>query len=210
MAKAKNPLFSQEAHGALGGIMFRSGTYGQVVSRRSVSALGRTSAQCTARGRLKHAQTLWSALSDHDKSAWAAVAVLPETGQNAFIRQACLSLMVGLTPLTVPVSGTDSLRDLSLEISTASKATARLRLDVYSDFTTSVRLIYKCYATYSNRVDPNAASYVYTAWSSPITERVDLYLKCPAPRVHVIVETMHTASRTITQRKHFLFKPNWI
>lgn len=210
MAKAKNPLFSQEAHGALGGIMFRTGTYGQVVSRRSITAVGRSQSQCTARGRLKKAHTLWQSLTDADRSAWSAYATPPETGANAYIRQATISMMCGITPLTRPGSGTASLKRLNFLITSATRSTARLRLEIQSDLTSGVRLIYKVLATYSKRKDPNMANFTFAHYGSTVDERVDLYLKCPAPRVHLIVETMHTASRTITQRKHFLFKPNWI
>ena len=102
MAKAKNPLFSQEAYGPMGGILFRRGTYGAVISRTSGTPHLMTPAQTQQRARLAAAHKAYDALTDANREAWAAIATYPETGRNAYIRAYTVLTKVGFTPTPSP------------------------------------------------------------------------------------------------------------
>jgi hypothetical protein len=104
VAKAKNPLFSLEAHGALGGIEFRTGNYGNVVSRRSISAHGQSQAQYSHRAHIKHAHSSWMSQPPSIKDAWNAYATPPLTGRMAYIGAAIRNFAIGLAaPMYSPL-----------------------------------------------------------------------------------------------------------
>ena len=73
MAKAKMPLFSVEASGALGGLEYKRGIYGNVVSRRSISSNRASQAQLANRAQFGRAQHYWTALTDIDVARWHAL-----------------------------------------------------------------------------------------------------------------------------------------
>lgn len=76
---------SQEAHGALGGIEFRTSTYGNIVGRRSITPHRRTQLQLTHRAQMSEAAAAWRALSREDQQKWEAIAKYPSTGRMTFI-----------------------------------------------------------------------------------------------------------------------------
>lgn len=82
MAKVVAPLLSEEAHGALGGIEFRTGHYGNMVGRRSIAARIRTPLALEARSRMKLAQEAWDVHDPGEIAAWDTFARHPETGRN--------------------------------------------------------------------------------------------------------------------------------
>jgi len=92
MAKVKNPLFSEEAHGALGGIEFRQNRYGAVVGRKSIAAYHSTQKQLHHRSLLKAAHNAYAALTPQIKAAWDLIATPPITGRNLFIGR-CLRIL---------------------------------------------------------------------------------------------------------------------
>lgn len=59
MARVKNPLFSEEAHGALDGIEFRTSRYGNIVGRRSMTPRRSTAGQQLVRQYLAWANHSW-------------------------------------------------------------------------------------------------------------------------------------------------------
>jgi len=82
MARVKAPLLSEEAHGALGGIEYRTGHYGNMVGRRSISSRQQTQQQLIVRSRLKHAQAAYQAHSADVKTGFDLWAPDPLTGRN--------------------------------------------------------------------------------------------------------------------------------
>jgi len=85
MARVKAPLLSEEAHGNLGGIEYRTGHYGHMVGRRSIASRAPTKTALLVRSRLKLANAAWTALGDADRRAWDQYARLPLTGRNAYV-----------------------------------------------------------------------------------------------------------------------------
>lgn len=73
MARAKMPLLSIEASGSLGGLEFKSGVYGNVVSRRSLTPNKATPAQLEHRATFARAAHYWQQLSDADRNAWQSL-----------------------------------------------------------------------------------------------------------------------------------------
>jgi hypothetical protein len=102
--KVKTPCMCEEAHGALGGVEFKTGNYGNVVSRRSISSYGQSPKQLLHRSRLKLAQAAWSALNPGLQAAWNEYARAPLTGRNAFVGAALRNLTIGFaTPSQSPL-----------------------------------------------------------------------------------------------------------
>jgi len=77
MAKAKMPLFSVEASGALGGLEYKRGIYGNVVGRRSISAHRSSPAQLDTRAKFGRAAHYWATLSDADRAQWNSILMSP-------------------------------------------------------------------------------------------------------------------------------------
>jgi len=71
MAKVTNPLMSQQASGALGGIEYRTTRYGAVVGRRSIATPVRSAAATFHTYQLKRARPRWNTLPAQVQAAWA-------------------------------------------------------------------------------------------------------------------------------------------
>jgi hypothetical protein len=93
VAKVKGPLFSEEAQGAVGGLLsFRGGPAGVHVSRPGIAPSAQrripSEAQAAQRELYRLAVARWKALTDGERAGWAAAAAAsgrPVTGFNLFL-----------------------------------------------------------------------------------------------------------------------------
>lgn len=116
MAVVKSPLFAQEAHGALGGIEYRTGTYGNIVGRRSIGSQPSSPAQRDHRALFALATHRWSLLTADQQRAWDTVAIHPETGRNAWMRYAVQNIHAeyGTQYTPIPPSPITFVDDLTI------------------------------------------------------------------------------------------------
>lgn len=165
MARVKNPLFSEAATGQLGGLLFRNGTYGPIVSRRSITPSLMTPAQCAQRARLKLAHSAWNALTDDNRRAWDAIATYPATGRNTYIRAYTILNKLGYAPHASPnpaetptaIAVKSAFIDVGPPVS------------VYAAWTdtgsiTNMVLAYT-YPTFSQRATPKPSKLIYTGFA---------------------------------------------
>jgi len=90
MAKVKDPLFSSDARGKVGGIVFSKAKQGSTVRIRTNPSQPQTADQLLVRGYLSQASQNWAALTAQQRTDWAEWAALhPVT--NAFGDQVYLS-----------------------------------------------------------------------------------------------------------------------
>lgn len=188
MAKVKQPLFSQEAVGALGGIQFRRGTYGPIVSRRSVTPHLMTPAQTLQRSRLAHAHRAFDALTDAQREAWNAFATYPETGRNAYVRAYTILDKLGLTPATDPRTSTDIPRISNVTAAWYPPTAKRLMVTWTLDNAGSGRLLLYIYQTWSNRDYPKPAKLIYKANGFDYTPYIIHTLPYLSPRTWLRLE----------------------
>jgi len=209
MAVVQNPMMSVEAHGGIAGVMFRTGTYGNVLSRGSISAVGRSAAQCTARARIKIAQSAWAALTDIDRSAWAAIAVHPDTAKDAFISRYCTALMLGLAPLTRPIQASGRILSYAINSPVYNKNLSRIRLEPTISHDNIIGVCYKTVSTYSGRSTPNAANYRFGAYCDIALERHDVFVKCPAKYVFLLIAGVVAGSQELAYFDTYKLTPSW-
>lgn len=75
--KVKNPLFSFNAVGSIGGLLtFKSYLGGQVAHRKVTRSKSNTDPQAAERRKMKDASTAWRSLSNNEKLQWFQVAAL--------------------------------------------------------------------------------------------------------------------------------------
>ena len=87
MAKVINPLFSTEARGRLGGIVFQTGVYGQTVRTHYISKKEASDSQMEWRYRFGLAQDAWREASEEERQAFHAEALRDRISvHNAFVR----------------------------------------------------------------------------------------------------------------------------
>lgn len=98
MAKVKNPLMSQEAHGAVGGLEFRLTRSGSIVGDRSLATPTRTSRATSYAAHLGKARAAWTLVSPLNKKRWASVAPPGMSAFNffqlAYARSSRLTLLI--------------------------------------------------------------------------------------------------------------------
>lgn len=113
MPKVKNPLFSQEARGGIGGLVYNTWR-GISYVKTNTSPTGQgTQKRLAAQARLTTVSKVWQTIGDVSRAAWAQYAIdhpvtswtgapLRLTGMNYFVMlNAQLDLMGG-TPITTP------------------------------------------------------------------------------------------------------------
>jgi hypothetical protein len=98
MAKVTAPLFSAEARGRVGGIVFNTWRGLSTVKVKRAPAQPRTARQLIVRAYLKQLAQAWAAVSDTNRALWNAYAVAhPSTdGMGAPVRKTGLDWYVGL------------------------------------------------------------------------------------------------------------------
>jgi hypothetical protein len=167
MPKVKNPLFSEEAHGALGGIEFRHNRYGNVVGRKSLAAYHSTPLQTITRSRLRSANAAFDALPPSTKHAWDLISPRPSTGRNLFIGRYLRASLI--EPVTVPVPLAIDITRLDFTPTLAAFIRPALRFLV--SFPVQLpppdTLIFYYYSTMpAPRPPPHRAKFTWSAYSS--------------------------------------------
>jgi hypothetical protein len=209
MAKVKNPLFSEAASGALGGLQYSGNGYGNIVSRRSITPHLMTPLQTEARSRLKFAQSAWVALTDIEKAAWQAFATPPETGRNTFVAHWIRWQIMNLPGNPEPVHHTSysRLENLSWLPSGIYPPSIELSYDYYGDG--SAYLIYKTLATYSNRQSPTPAKMLVSGVSGIDLPPYNFYPKVAAPVIHVRLEVIDNVNASIIETLQYRLEISW-
>lgn len=181
MARAKNPLFSEQASGQMGGLLFRRGTYGPVVSRRSSAPHLMTPAQTAHRCLLAAAHRSFTALSESEQAAWGRYATPPETARNAYFRAYVIGAKMGVTP-ALPA---DPSYEIGLFSVTSATAFAPPVLSSHFEWdysgSVSCRILFYALHTWSEREFPKPSKLVYAArvGANVLSADVALPFSCP-------------------------------
>ena len=200
MAKAKNPLFSQEAYGPMGGILFRRGTYGAVISRTSGAPHLMTPAQTKQRALLAAAHKAYDALTDQNREAWAAIATYPETGRNAYIRAYTRLQRARFTPQPSPQID-DSPQRITITDAFVDNQTLPSIWITWDHTPGTTQLIFAyALATYSHRAAPKPSKLIYAGHDQTGTGHMHVYPKHPAPVYWVRLDTISVGSGRILSR----------
>lgn len=209
MAKLKNPLFSESAQGALGGLEYRNGTYGPIVGRRSITPHKMTSAQGLQRAMLKRAHYAWTWLTDADRAAWCAFATYPMTGRNAYVGAYCKLAPTGYTPTSRPSILTSYSRLYNAVISAIPGTPPTIYISYsISGSTAPLLLIYGLY-TWSHRVNPNPRSYVYYGFFPSYTGNIFIAPPIAAPTSHIRLELVDTLNGKVVHSLRLTLKTVW-
>lgn len=154
MARLKNPLFSQSAVGQIGGLLYRDGTYGTFVSRRSIAPSLRSPLQTTTRSTFVAAGVAWNALTDAQRASWENIADYPATGRNQYVAAFTKLGRAGLTPAaSAPVTSQTATIKLTVKtIDIADPYTIRLAWTRTGAF--NAVLFFYHQGTWSNRATP--------------------------------------------------------
>ena len=160
MPRVVGPLLSEEATGALAGIMYRRGTYGQIVSRRSLSPNRQSRVQQIQQGLLKRAHTSYDTLTTAQKAAWALHAAAHETSRNAYIRAYTKLLRAGITPLTLPapVDPAAEIHDVTLTYDPDVSPYVHVSWSYTGDPTAEI--FYYVYSSYGHRSDEKSHKHI--------------------------------------------------
>lgn len=209
MSKVKNPLFSESAQGDLGGLLFRAGTYGPIVSRRSITPSLRTPAQTIQRARFAAAQQAWTSLTASAQLAWTAMAPPPITGRNLFVGTYSRWIMVGKSGLPTPTAHYHPNIITNVSFTPVDTPTALALIEWASEGDPNTIIAIYGLATYSRRQTPKPSKLVYL--TSDVTGSWSAYvnLKCPAPIVHIRIELIDPVNGQVLQKLLYRFTPTW-
>lgn len=203
MPKCTGPLLSQSAVGTIGGMLYRTGTYGPIVSRSSSSPSIRTPAQSAHRGALKRAHESWLTLTDAERNSWMIHAPPQMTGRNLYV-----AAHIRLAPADIMPS---PYYDLSVE----NEYLCDLVADVYGEPATAPPLlsirwtplgdpINVCkiwvYQTWSNRTLPKPSKFLLLATIALADGGTNLYLTYQSPVVWVRLEVVNWFRGSVTAR----------
>jgi hypothetical protein len=194
MPKVVAPLLSQSAVGTLGGLLYRSGTYGPIVSRSSSSPALRTPAQSAHRGALRRAHDAWLTLTPLEQSSWLIFAGPHETARNvytaAFIRLSYADILP--LPSAIHVAQDEYIFNITADVyapPASDPPLLSLRWSV-SGNPQNVLNIW-VYQTWSNRELPKPAKFVRRSYVAAADMGVDLFLPIDSPVVWVRIEVIN-------------------
>jgi hypothetical protein len=209
MAKAKNPLLSMEARGALGGIEFRASTYGNIVGRRSISPHGRSEYQLMRRAQFTAASTAWLALSPRVKSLWNSAAPQGSSGRSFFISGTMrLSLYTYPPDIETPYPDADNpLKNFRLTYVDPDYPGFQVDWDTGPIPLCAVTL--SVLATFSHRSAPTHARGTVLLTTDALVGAAFIRTEFKAPVVHVWASTIKYSTGELYETQLFRFEPNW-
>ena len=191
MPKVQNPLLSTEAWGQLAGILYRRGTYGPIVSRRSISAVHRTPSQTMRRGTFASASSAWRNLSPASRLAWEGYATYPTTGRAKYIGNYIRLAPTGLKPPDFPTQQPPTrLFDLQLTIQGMPGRPAYLvtwNWDGNPDCFVRIPLL----QTWSSRNSPKPSKLTGDAWTDVTWRQLTDPIPYESPTLWVRVELVN-------------------
>ncbi len=208
-AKLKNPLFSESAVGQIGGLLYRNGTYGPIVGRRSITPSLRTPAQAAHRAQLPIAHRAWEALTPQSQHAWNEYATYPATGRNTYI-----AAYIRLKYLTRPVPNQPTnptligfLENFALTPNAGDPPSASLSWDntVGSD----TDIIFYAYGTYSNRTTPKPSKLLRVGHGNCTDFDATLAIKAKTTVLHLRLELVNPSSGDVATTILLRFTPIW-
>lgn len=209
MALVKSPLFSEEAHGALGGVEYRLCRGKNVVGRRSISTDLATPAQLQHRSLLKLAHDAWSALPLSDQAAWCQIAPPPLTGRNEYVaRWIRCHLILADPPIPYPPPIHPSLIP-DLNLVTADPASSELLLQWTSLYYPYCYVMFSALGTYSHRQNPTISKLRFRAYCPIGEEQITFPIGCAAPVVHLLLKTLDQRDGSVLARQLYRFEPVW-
>lgn len=164
MPKCTAPLLSESAVGPIGGLLYRSGTYGQIISRTSSSPALRTPAQSAHRGALRRAYDSWMSLTDEQRDSWNAARSGTKSALNAYTAAHVRISHAGNLPSsqyqTTP--GSFSFRNPTAEFYTTNPDGSASCV-VYWDPAGTAEALMNIYvlSCFSNRATPKPSKLIY-------------------------------------------------
>lgn len=164
MARVKCPLLSVEASGTVGGLEFKRSSYGNVVSRRSITPVIRSPRALAVRDNLHIAHVAWMTLSDTAKAAWHIGAPPNLTGRLSYISAHIQAKTLGIllpdnpTKPTAPVH----LGPISVEYQPGPPRLLLFSYDATGDLDCPVSLWTN--QTWSGRASPKRTAYRFQSW----------------------------------------------
>jgi len=209
MAKAKNPLFSEEASGALGGIQFSRNQYGNIVGRRSISPHVQTQRALTYRALLKLAHTAWADLTQTEKDKWSSLTPPPQTPRNFYV--ACyLRRMNAQHTLPEPAPVDDLTATFSgfyLGLSTLDPLELGLGYS-YSGGPQAIIIVHAYYsAKHLRYIKPD--HYKFAGAGVAADEGVTWTPPFPCKHLHLKLELCHSYSARVAERVLLHYEPTW-
>jgi hypothetical protein len=197
MPRVIGPLLSESAEGTLGGLLFRSGTYGQIISRSSSSPAIRTPRQSEQRGALKRAHNSWDTLSPEHQSAWSEYAASPLTGRNTYIAAHIRCSMFGSIPDPWPGYPIDCGYLTALDAYMAPPMPGSrplLYLSWVPHLSSGAVLNIFTHSTWSNRALPKPSKFKWLGAANLADGNYSEYLQIRAPVVWVRLEQIDLPS----------------
>lgn len=209
MAKAKNPLMSQEARGALGGIEYRQNQYGAVIGRRSITPHKRTPSQLEHRRKLSESAAIWTSLSDEIKSNWNTFAKSPLDGRTAFIAAKMKLSQATATPAadpnrSVPLSGISNFR---AQIWGINPETILLEWD--EDFSYDNLLLIYVAGTFSHRNNYTHSRMPFSIYANSNDASSLIYAPFKAPLYHIRIDAVNNYNGLILASWYLKFNATW-
>jgi len=210
MALVKQPLFSEEAHGALGGFEYRLCRGRHVVGRRSISTGLATQAQLQHRSLLQLAHAAWTALPLSVQAAWISLAPPPMTGRNCFIQRWMRTVGHNLDfPNPVPPAYVYApITDLRLETLSPNLPAVNLLWDYTG--TEFQSLLFFARSTWSHRRHPTLSQLTFTDFCGALAHSMEVVLHAASPVVHVLVLNVDKVSGALLQRVLLRLEPAWL
>ena len=184
----------------MGGILFRRGTYGAVISRTSGTPHLMTPHQTQQRARLAAAHKAYDALTDANREAWAAIATYPETGRNAYIRAYTRLQRAHFTPYPNPQID-DSPQRITITYAFLDDPMLPSIYITWSHTPGTSQLIFAyALATYSHRAAPKPSKLIFVGHSQTGANNMHVYPKHLAPVYWVRLDTISVQSGRVLSR----------
>lgn len=199
MARVKNPLFSESASGDLGGLLYRPGTYGNVVSRRSVTPSLQTPAQTRKRAMFHAASLAWSALPDVTKAAWHAFAIPPMDGRSSFISGFCT--LRTYSQIATPSPRHGPVVNFVTVLNAYKVGTSGRQFSITWSYSGAAgnRILIYWLGTWSKRTFPKPAKLKYNGYGTLSSGGSTFYVPYGAPRNWFRLNLVDTLSGRVLQ-----------
>jgi hypothetical protein len=197
MARVKNPLLSQEAHGALAGIEYRTSTYGNIVGRRSITPARQTVRQLAHRALFTRASTAWRNLPTTTKQQWNKLAEAPLDGRTTYIAAYIRLAPHNALPLPRGLALENLITFTNFVLTALTSEPPALRLTWSSAPFTGALMTINAVATSSRRLSYTHDRIPFSTASLSLLGIATLPIPCKANIAHVRIMQIHPSSGAI-------------
>jgi hypothetical protein len=209
MAVVKSPLFSEEAHGPLGGIEYRTCRGRNVVGRRSISTALATPAQLQHRSLLKLAHAAWSRLPLSSQAAWDAIAPAPLTGRNEYVARWIRCKISAADP---PQPNPPSLPIVLIDSITLNSATIdppEIAIGITAADAANEMIMFFAHSTFSHRENPTIRQMTLVGYTGMTSAGWSWTPRVIAPVVHFLATIVDARDGTKLGSQLWRFEPVW-